>query len=112
MDEGEKEMKTKLYPIVRNMPVARFYYQGSHSHPVRRTVLVIENAKNYIRGYELRDGSIVRPATKAPIKTYRKTKIARIGQCGLRLRKRVHPKLHTNTTFQRVNLLSLVFEGV
>lgn len=101
------------YKIVRNLPVARFYYQGSHSHPVRRTVLVTENQKGYIRGYELREGSIVRAATtKAPIKTYRKSRIACIGQCGRRLRNRVPKALHARTTYERVRLLDLVRSGI
>ena len=33
------------YEVIKNMPVARFAYKGTHSHPVRRTVLLIENTK-------------------------------------------------------------------
>lgn len=65
------------YQVVKNLPVARFWYKGTHTHPVRRTVLVTESNRNYICGYELRDGNIVRTATKAPIKSYRRDKIAR-----------------------------------
>jgi hypothetical protein len=101
------------YKITRSLPVAKFYYAGSHSHPVRRTILVIENQKNYIRGYELREGSVVRSATtKAPVKTYRKSRIANIGQCGRRLRNRVPKALHARTTYERVRLLDLVRSGV
>lgn len=65
------------YEIVKNLPVARFWYKGSHTHPVRRTVLVTESNKNFICGYELRDGNIVRTASKAPIKSYRRDRIAK-----------------------------------
>lgn len=65
------------YPIVENLPVARFFYKGAHSHPVRRTVLIIEANKDYIRGYELREGKIVRTANRAPIKTYLRNRIAK-----------------------------------
>jgi hypothetical protein len=102
----------KKYEIVRNLPVARFYYAGSHSHPIRRTVLVIENHRTYFKGYELREGNIVRTATtKAPVKTYSKKSIALIGQCGRRLRKRVPVAWHKQTTFERQGLLDLVQQG-
>ena len=100
------------YDVVRNAPVARFYYKGSHSHPVRRTVLVIETTPTLIRGYELRTGSIVRPFNKAPVRSYTRSKIATIGQCGCRLRKRTPKKYHEKTTFSRNGLLDLVKEGV
>jgi len=65
------------YNLVDNVPVARFWYKGNHTHPVRRTILVTESTRDYIKGYELRDGNIVRPASKAPIKTYNRAKIAK-----------------------------------
>jgi hypothetical protein len=103
----------KKYEIVRNLPVARFYYAGSHSHPIRRTVLVTENHRTYFKGYELREGNVVRTATtKAPVKTYSKKSIARIGQCGRRLRERVPVAYHTNTTFERQRLVDLVHAGI
>jgi hypothetical protein len=100
------------YPVVRSQPVAKFYYQGSHSHPVRRTVLVVENNKNLLTGYELREGSVTRNFDQAPIKSYRHSKIARIEQCGRRLRKRTPKDNHQNTTYVRRSLLDLVKEGV
>lgn len=65
------------YKVVKTLPVARFWYKGSHTHPVRRTVLVTESNKNFICGYELRDGNDVRTAAKAPVKSFRRDKIAR-----------------------------------
>ena len=103
----------KEYSIVRNMPVARFYYQGSHSHPVQRTVLVIENHKTYFVGHEMREANIVRTKiSQAPIKSYTKSKIAKIGQCGRRLRKRIPQTMHTHSTYERRKLMDLVTRGV
>ena len=52
--------KTK-YNLIKTQPVAKFFYKGqSHTHPVRRTVAMIENTPNYIRGFELREGAEVR----------------------------------------------------
>lgn len=102
----------KDYKLVRTLPVARFYYAGSHSHPVRRTVLVIEATSRRITGFELREGSEVRNYRKAPVKSYRRTKIAKVRQCGRRLRKRVDSRLLSKTTLQRVSLVDLVKKGV
>ncbi len=99
------------YPVRRNLPVARFYYQGSHSHPVRRTILITESTSRYIRGYELREGSEVRSFLDAPIKTFTRKKIAKIEQCGFRLRRRTPPKEHSSSTFQSVGLIDLVKKG-
>lgn len=70
------------YEPVRNLPVAQFYYRGqSHSHPVRRTVLIVEATRNHITGYELREGNNTRDIDDAPIKTFCRDKIATRGQC-------------------------------
>jgi hypothetical protein len=45
------------YPIIRNKPVAQFWYKGTHSHPVKRTVLITEQTKDYFKGYEVREGT-------------------------------------------------------
>lgn len=70
----------KKYKLVNTHPVARFYYKGSHSHPVRRTVLVTESTDNRIVGYEVRAGDIVRQPNGAPIKSYLRRKIAKAAQ--------------------------------
>jgi hypothetical protein len=75
-------MSNKSYSLVRERPVAVFYYAGTHSHPVRRTVLLVENTPNFLRGYELREGSIVRNFRQAPVKSYRKNRIATMKQLG------------------------------
>jgi hypothetical protein len=73
----------KIYDLVAKKPVARFFYQGKHSHPVRRTVLVTNETETAITGYELREGTKVRSAQEAVtsgcVKTYRKDRIARWG---------------------------------
>jgi len=100
---------TKKVKLVRNQPAARFYYKGSHSHPVRRTVFVTEIGKKVIRGYELREGSDVREFSQSPYKTYSKSKIATMSDC------RKDNKLSTKkngTTLKRVSLKSLVVDGV
>lgn len=98
------------YNPVTNYPVARFWYKGSHTHPVRRTVLVIESTKEYITGYELREGNTVRVGAKAPVKTYCRTKIAK----GESLRidspmRKLNPK---KSTLVRKTIWDLIESGV
>ena len=102
----------KTYDVVKNQPVAKFYYQGNHSHPVRRTILITEETPKVIIGYVLRDGANTYPFAKAPIKSFSKDKIAKIKQCGRRLRSRLPQKAQSKTTYQRTDLLKLVQEGV
>jgi hypothetical protein len=63
--------------IITNMPVAKFWYKGSHTHPVRRTVVLVEATKDYLKGFELREGKTVRALSRSPIKTYVRGKIAK-----------------------------------
>lgn len=100
------------YPVVRNMPVASFYYQGHHTHPIRRTVLVTQSSSTTITGYELREGATIRPFNKAPVKSYSREKIASFGQCGRRLRKRTPKKMLDNSTLTRKGLLELLTDGI
>lgn len=55
---------------------AKFWYKGSHSHPVRRTVLIKSMDNRVIEGYELREGNKVRQPSKASLKKYCRSKIA------------------------------------
>jgi len=103
-----------MYKLVRNLPVAKFDYQGaSHSHPVRRTVLIHRSTPNYIVGYELREGSEVRSFKDAPVKTFKRNRIAKIKQLDSRriLRKRATKDDLDKTTFARTSLLNLVTDG-
>lgn len=77
----------KEYDIIKSSPVARFYYQGkSHTHPVRRTILIIEDLPTLLIGYEMREGTKLRSIKDAPVKSYRKDRIAKYGDYS-RLRK-------------------------
>lgn len=113
--EKESMNEKKDYPVMKNMPVARFFYQGkSHTHPVRRTVLLIESTQSYIRGYEMREGSYTRSYKTAPIKTYRRDKIANIDQIDLRRTLRTKTPLNelSKTTLRRSCLVNLVRDGI
>jgi hypothetical protein len=104
-------MKNNKYDVVRDAPVARFLYKGNHSHPVRRTVLVIESNLKHIKGYELREGSKVRNFSTAPVKTYFKSKIATFKQCRKELREK-SKKILNKSTLSRYSLTDLVKSGV
>lgn len=102
---------TRKYDLVSNLPVARFWYKGHHTHPVRRTVLVIESTREYLRGYELREGNVVRNTLgKAPVKTYRRNRIARGRQ--LRVDSPIRKMSAEKSTLQRTNLLNLLEVGL
>jgi hypothetical protein len=75
------QAKTKKdHKFLNTRPVARFYYKGNHSHPVRRTVILIDVSDQLVTGYELREGMTVRDFRDAPIKSFRKDRIATMGQ--------------------------------
>ncbi len=93
---------------IKNEPVARFYYKGTHSHPVRRTVLITESRPSYIRGYELREGSQTRSLKKAPVKTFSRNRIATFKQLGA-ANHRIPGD--NSTTLRRTRLLDLVRTG-
>jgi hypothetical protein len=99
-------MSERLNELVRNLPVARFYYKGqSHSHPVRRTVLIFETGSNTFTGYELREGNTTRTVGAAPIKTFRKDRIATRAQCRTdSVMRQVGKKRLTETTLSRTSL--------
>ena len=98
------------YNIVPNLPVARFWYKGNHSHPVRRTILVTNQDEESITGYELREGDKVRPAKYAPIKTFKRSKIARTNN--LRSDNPLRKKNEAKSTLIRRPLLDLIESGI
>lgn len=100
--------RSKWYEVVRNQPVARFYYQGSHSHPVRRTIVVTRSHRRYIEGYELREGSITRDISEAPIKKYRRDRIATADKLGARKHREPGKRV---TTLVREPLFNLLRTG-
>jgi hypothetical protein len=91
--------------LIRNKPVAKFYYKGSHSHPVKRTVLITETNDEYIKGHELREGQTVRAADAAPVKTFRLDQIATTNK--LRNDSPLRTKKKANSTLERSSLTSL-----
>lgn len=108
-------MITLPYGVIETLPVARFFYQGkSHSHPVRRTVLIIEENADTLVGYELRSGrrilSLQEAIEKKIVKTYKKAKIARFGDY-CRLWKRKSAPNPLQTTLRRCDLLDLMLKG-
>ncbi len=105
---------TKTYDLVSSKPVARFYYKGNHTHPVRRTVLIIEDREDMIVGYEVREGSTVRtvPECLETIKSYRKDRIAKWGDYSrLRMSSKTFLKDPDASTLEREPILSMFTEG-
>lgn len=95
------------YPPVRTNPVAKFFYKGSHSKPIRRTIIIVEINNDLIKGYELREGNTVRLLGKAPIKSYKRSNIAKHGEVSKKTK--LDPKA---STFQRMSLLELLEVGI
>jgi hypothetical protein len=63
------------YPILRNRPVARFRYKGSHSKAIRREVFITDLRKDVVTGYEVREGNNTCDLGDAPIKSFARDKI-------------------------------------
>lgn len=105
----------KVYDLVGRKPLAKFYYQGSHSHPIRRTVLIINETSTYITGYEFREGTTTRSPQEAlhHIKTYRQSNIVCWGDYSrlLMTRKTIF-KQPNKTTLERFPIVSLFADGV
>jgi hypothetical protein len=65
------------YCLIRNLPVWKFFYKGTHSKPVRTTLAVTEVRGDVVKGYVLRRGNIVCARLQdAPIKSFKKSDIA------------------------------------
>lgn len=108
--------KKRVYDLVSNKPVAKFFYQGSHSHPIRRTVLVIEDTSTQIVGYEFRCGNAVRSVAQAldenSVKTYRKDRIPKWGDYSrLRMTSNTFLKDPKKTTLERFPILVMFTDG-
>lgn len=99
--------------LIKNDPVAKFYYKGSHSHPVRRTVLILEITPNTITGYEVREGKTLRNLNKAKIKSYSRKKIAKFGDyCRLKMNKKFANKPNNSSTLSRFSYQELLKTGL
>ncbi len=71
-------MKTS-YGLIRNLPVWKFFYKGTHSKPVRTTLAVTEVNGDIVKGYVLRRGNEVCARLQdAPIKSFKKSDMATI----------------------------------
>lgn len=109
-------MSIREHKVIATMPVAKFWYTKSeHRHPVRRTILIIEESPTHLTGYELRCGNTVRTYRETVlggfIRSYKKAEVTRYGQyCCLRETSRY--KSPTQTTMRRLDLLGLVKEGI
>jgi hypothetical protein len=108
-----KAMKP-VYDIQANTAY-KFFYQGNHGHPVRRTVLPTQETNTHITGYELRAGmstlSLKDAKRRGVIRTYRKDEISKMGDY-CRLRERKDYRSPNQTTLRKLDLLQLVEEGV
>jgi len=104
--------RKRTYDITYTKPAAKFFYKGTHSHPVRRTVLIIEDNPEFFVGYELRAGNKVRSLKEAPVHTYRKDRIARYGDYSRLAQHMPVGKTTRSTTLRRMDLLEYVKEGV
>jgi hypothetical protein len=104
-------MSNIKYEFLKDKPVARFYYQGNHSHPVRRTVLIVQQNDKVITGYEVREGSKTRSLAKAPVKSYLKSNIAKVCQIDRKCSLRKKAENKNSTTYVRENLRDFVKTG-
>jgi hypothetical protein len=87
------------YNLVRNLPVWKFYYKGTHSKPIRTTIAVVENKGNVVTGYVLRRGNEVCARLQdAKIASFNKKKIAPV-------------KGSKKTTLSKFNLTELIING-
>ena len=114
MTTQTKNKKNKTYDLVPRNTVARFYYQGSHSHPIRRTVLVIEETDTHITGYEVREGGNVRNIHEArkTVRSYRKDRIAKWGDYSrLRMSAKNFMNDPEESTLVRESITTMFTEG-
>jgi len=99
----------KEYDVIGTKPVAKFFYQGNHSHPVRRTVLLISEDKDRLTGYEIRAGKHLSSVRKAKVKTYLKERIAKIGDYSrIRCLRRYADKKDSDTTLEMLGLVEAI----
>lgn len=98
-----------VFPLIRNLPVWKFYYKGNHTHPVRTTIAVIENTANNVTGYVLRRGNeVCMRLQDAQIRTFTKSEIASYDQIDTRSKK---ASKSTRSTLTKHNLVDLIVQG-
>ena len=77
------------------------------------TIILINQTPDIIVGYEVREGSTTRNVKDAPVKSYRKSLIAKVKQIDTRcsLRKKAEGEQLNKTTLVRENLSDFVKTG-
>lgn len=77
LKERSSKMSGSNYCLIRNLPVWKFFYKGTHSKPIRTTIAVVENKGDIVKGYVLRRGnSVCTRLQDARIQSFKKSKIA------------------------------------
>ena len=100
-------MKSSL-GIVRNLPIWKFYYKGSHSKQIRTTIAVTKNDKNIVTGYVLRRGNqVCNRLQDARIQSFKKSDIARNDQVD----SLKSSKNSNDSTLNKYSLVDLVANG-
>jgi hypothetical protein len=106
----------KTYDLVSKNPVARFsYHHSKHSHPIRVTLLLIEETDNLLIGYQVREGNVVHHGKEALkyIRSYRKDRIAKYGDyVRLRMTRSTCMKEPDESTLRRGSIITIFTEGV
>jgi len=101
-------MSRGSFNLVRNLPVWKFYYKGTHSKPIRTTIAVVTNNANVVTGYVLRRGNEVCSRLQdAKIQSFKKSGIARIGQVS----RLASSKANNRTTLTKHSIVDLVVSG-
>jgi len=96
------------YGVVRNLPIWKFYYKGSHSKPIRTTIAVTENKDKIVTGYVLRRGNTVcNRLQDAKIQSFKKSEIAKNRQVNS-LKKSNNLE---DSTLTKYSLMDLVVNG-
>ena len=108
--------KCSVPKIAERLPVAKFWYKGSHTHPVLKVGLVIADRTNrdIITMYLLRDGKKTFPIGQTPIRSFRRDKIAKHYSLRKEVRQRmgVTSATETRSTLVRAELAELVHSGL
>ena len=94
--------------LIRNLPVWKFFYKGSHSKPIRTTLAVVSNTPNVVTGYVLRRGNEVCARLQdAKIHSFKKSEIACLGQVCSDAKKSSNSSKTTLTKHSIVDLIEM-----
>jgi hypothetical protein len=95
--------------LIRNLPVWKFFYKGSHSKPIRTTLAVVSNTPNVVTGYVLRRGNeVCNRLQDAKIHSFKKSEIACLGQVCPTSKK---SKNANKTTLTKHSIVDLIATG-